>query len=105
MRIGARLKRLEQAVGIGQRCLSCRVHYIRYGDESKRTTPVDLYVPTCATCKHPLKLIHSGYTERERAVLIAFSSDHLDGVKELAIYFWIRCLPRYQEITESGEAE
>ncbi|MFL6212041.1 MAG: hypothetical protein ACJ74W_24550 [Pyrinomonadaceae bacterium] len=105
MSIAARLKRLEQAAGIGQRCLSCRVHYIRFGDEIRRTAPTDLFVTTCATCKQTLKEIHSGYTERERAVLVAISADHTDSVKRLASNLWMLYLPRFQEIKEIGEAE
>ncbi len=62
MSLTARLKKVEKAAGIGQRCLSCRVHYIRYGDEIKRTVAADLFVTFCRGCSQPLTMVHSGYT-------------------------------------------
>ena len=106
MRIAARLKRAEKAVGIGKRCLSCRVHYIRFGNEIRRTAPDDLDVTTCQTCKQTLKLIHSGYTKRERFVLASISSSyHSEPAQLLAGYVWMHHLPRFREIEQIGEDE
>src|ERR1051325_10169728 len=108
MSIDASLKRIEKTTGVGERCLKCRVHYIRFGDEIRRTPAADLFVTTCATCKQTLKFILSGYTEREREVLKALSSDrelHNDASRYLATYAWTRHLPRFQEIIRIGEAE
>jgi hypothetical protein len=63
-------------------------------------------VTACGTCNRTLKLIHSGYTERERAVLIFVSGGgRYNAVKWLASYAWMQHLPRFQEIEEIGEEE
>src|SRR2546423_1820807 len=105
MSIAARLGRVEKRAGVGRRCLSCRAHYIRLSDEIRRTAPAELFVTACRTCKQTLKEIHSGYTERERAVLAAVSSDYSDASKWLASSAWVYHLPRFQEIERIGEAE
>ncbi len=106
MSIRAKVKKLEEAAGIGERCLNCRVHYIRFGDEIKRTAPEDLYISTCMQCGQTLALIHSGYSERDRAVLIAVScGEQGDPAKWLASYAWMQHHPRFQEIKDIGEVE
>jgi hypothetical protein len=101
------LRKLEEAAGVGCRCLRCRVHYIRFGDEIRRTHPADLFVSTCADCGQTLKLIHSGYTPRERVVLVSIISDSTtqgDAAKWVAAYAWTRHLPRFSEMKEVGRA-
>jgi hypothetical protein len=106
MKLSAQLRRVEKAAGIGQRCLDCRRHYILFSDEIKLTPPADLYVTSCGTCDQALKLIHSGFTERERTVLIAVSGNTFsDSKKWLASYAWVHHLPRYLEVEKIGEAE
>lgn len=107
MSIKGALRKLEEEAGVGRRCLRCRVHYIRFGDEIRRTPPADLFVSTCADCGQALKLIHSGYTPRERAVLVSIISDSTtqgDAAKWVAAYAWTRHLPRFSEVKEIGRA-
>jgi hypothetical protein len=106
MKLSAQLRKIEKAAGIGERCLDCRRHYILFADEIKLTPPSELYVTSCAGCDQTLKLIHSGYTKRERSVLIAVSGNTFsDSKKWLASYAWMHHLPRFQEIEKIGEAE
>lgn len=108
MNIQASLRKLEKAAGVGERCLRCRVHYIRFGDEIKRTSKADLFVTTCSECGRTLKHIHSDYTGREREVLKALSTDrtlYSDAPRYLATYAWVHHLPRFLEIEEIGDAE
>jgi len=108
MSIAARLRKVEKAAGVGGRCLSCRDHYIRYGNEIRRTAPNDLLLTVCDNCGHTIKLIYSGCTERERSVLTAAALDdrlRSDPVKWIASYAWIQYMPRYLEILRIGEEE
>ena len=108
MSVKAALKRLEDAEGVGRRCLNCRVHYIKFGDEIRRTAVADLFVTACGACGRELKLILSGLTPREREVAIYVStapaSEH-DGEKWIASYAWIHNHPRHLEVERIGEAE
>jgi predicted RNA-binding protein len=96
------------AVRVGERCLICRVHYIKFGDEIKRTTAADLLAIFCRDCGLPRKLILSGYTQRERDVIVRVmtaedrTTDHLTW---LASYVWMHYLPRFLEIDEIGLTE
>jgi hypothetical protein len=102
------LKRLEGAAGVGLRCLNCRVHYIRLGEAIRCADPADLYVTTCGRCGHTLKFLHSGYTPRERVVLVYVSTSpesEQNAAKWIASYAWAHHLPRHLEIEKIGEAE
>lgn len=69
------LRKLEEATGIGRRCLDCRVHYIKFGYEIRRTAAEDLFVTSCSDCGQTLKFIYSGYMPREREVLTYVSTE------------------------------
>lgn len=105
MSIKAKVKRLEEAVGIGQQCLDCRVHYIRFGAEIRRTAPEDTYQSTCHQCGQTLAVIQSGYSERDRKVLRLVADVQGDLAKWLAANFWMQHHPRFQEIKNIGDAE
>lgn len=106
MNVKAKVARLEKALGLGERCLKCRVHYIRFGDEIKRTAIDDLYVNTCGACGNKLAEIHAGFTAREREVLLLVAANEMgDPVKWLAAYCWMQHHPRFQEIESIGESE
>ena len=108
MSVAAQLKKLEKAAGIGERCLNCKVHYIKFGDEIRRTLPVDISLTTCASCGFEIKAIHAGFTERERKVLIYVATAKkrlMDAPQWLASYAWMNHLPRFGEIEQIGAAE
>lgn len=108
MSITSALRKLEEETGVGRRCLRCRVHYIRFGEEIRHTPSADLFVSTCSECGQTLKLIHTGFTERERAVLVSLISDQTtqgDAAKWVASYAWTRHLPRFVELKAAGAAE
>jgi hypothetical protein len=109
MTVKARVVKLEHKAGVGQLCLDCKRHLIRYSDIIRRTPRDGVLVTPCDGCGFPRHVILYGHTEREQELLRELGRPRGRTLEErrrrFTVMVYLMMTPRQGEIEAAGDAE
>ncbi|GEM_PF-4137480 len=93
MKFTARIKKLENLVGIGQRCAHCRLNLRETPDSEADKPPNSYLMQRCEECGSEYRMTLDGCSEREREAYIMLSSYPEDAYytdeKAHALELWL----------------
>jgi hypothetical protein len=105
-RLKARVRRLEDAVGKGQRnCASCRYMVTKLWPDPRRAVPDDLFMAECQSCHSKYAVSLDGYGESDREMLRLVHSFTLEDqyVDPKAHAFRLLCETRFAPNAKTRE--